>query len=70
MKKCKVIYKHGGLPDSKFIAAQLRMGVRAESGEHTNNLCWAKQIAKSHLCEDPKYYTHLNVMEKKYARRK
>jgi len=28
-----------------------------------------KKIAQVHLLEDPKYYTHLDEMEKKYAKK-
>lgn len=50
--------KHGNEPDSKFNQTQLRMGVKVEL-EHTNSHKIAKQIAKAHLNEDPKYYTKL-----------
>jgi hypothetical protein len=33
--------------------------------EHTSNKQMAKEIAKDHLFEDPKYYTKLAKMEKK-----
>lgn len=33
--------------------------------EHTSNKEMAKEIAKDHLFEDPKYYTKLSKMEKK-----
>ena len=58
MKKCKVLFKKGWLPDSRFNKKQLNAGVRVEK-EHTNNPCWAKQIAKAHLLENPKYYVKL-----------
>lgn len=55
---CKVIFKMGSVPDSKFNSKQLKAGVRVEK-EHTNNLCWAKQIAKAHLMERGDYYKKL-----------
>lgn len=58
MKKCKPIFKQGWLPDSKFNKRALSMGVKVEK-EHTNNPCWAKQIAKAHLVEDKAYYKKL-----------
>ena len=60
-------FKHGSDPDSKFNLHQLTMGIQAEL-EHTNNKSISKQIAKAHLIEDPKYYTHLMKMEAKYKR--
>jgi len=59
--------KHGLEPDKKFDPVQLRMGVRVEQ-EHTSCKALAKGISKAHLVEDPRYYTHLKVMEKKYKR--
>lgn len=47
---------------------QLRMGIEVEL-EHTNDRAVAKKIALAHLEEDPKYYTHLNEMEDKYAKK-
>lgn len=58
----------GGLgdnaPDSEFDSKQLEMGIKAEL-EHTKNKSLAKEIAKDHLKEDPKYYTKLKKMESK-----
>jgi hypothetical protein len=54
--------KHGDDPDDKFDADQLKMGIEVET-EHTNDKSLAKQIAKAHLAEDPKYYTKLKKME-------
>jgi hypothetical protein len=62
-----ITFKHGSEPDSKFNLHQLTMGIQAEL-EHTNSKSIAKQIAKAHLLEDSKYYTHLKIMEKKYKR--
>lgn len=50
---------HGGLgdnkPDSSFDPKELSMGEKHET-EHTDNSLIAKEIAKDHLSEDPKYY--------------
>jgi hypothetical protein len=50
-------------PDSGFDRDQLRQGVKHER-EHTKRKAITKEIAKDHLAEDPKYYTHLNKAEK------
>ena len=56
----------GGLADdvadSEFNPDQLKMGIESEL-EHTSNREMAKEIAKDHLKEDPKYYTKLKKME-------
>jgi len=57
-KQTQLILKHGSEPDSNFNKTQLRMGVKIEK-EHTNSAKIAKQIAKAHLNENPKYYTKL-----------
>lgn len=62
MKKCKVIFKKGWLPDSKFNRKALEAGVKVEK-EHTSNPCWAKQIAKAHLVENKNYYKLLRKMK-------
>jgi hypothetical protein len=54
--------KHGSDPDTKFDKSQLSMGIRVET-EHTNDKGIAKQIAKAHLSEDPRYYTKLKKVE-------
>jgi hypothetical protein len=61
----EAIGKHNDVPDNKFDAEQLAMGIKVEH-EHTNDKEIAKKIAKDHLSEDPKYYTHLLAMERKY----
>ena len=61
--KCKLHLKHGNVPDSHFNKRQLTIGTRVEAAEHTNNLCIAKQVAKSHLTEFPFYYDALQKME-------
>ena len=53
-------------PDSKYDQEQLAMGIKVEQ-EHVENVPVRKEIAKDHLEEDPRYYTHLREMEKKYA---
>lgn len=49
----------GGLadfvPDSAFDKSDLEKGIKVEM-EHTNDRTIAKEIAKDHLLEDPKYY--------------
>jgi len=67
--KCPLLFKYGNVLDNKFNKKQLRMGIKAEMGEHTKNRCLAKQIAKGHLMgENPNYYTYLNQMEKKFKK--
>jgi hypothetical protein len=56
------MFKKGGIPDSKFNKKQLAAGTRVEK-EHTNNPCWAKQIAKSHLVENKNYYVKLKKLK-------
>jgi len=62
----------GGLgdrrPDKDFSKVQLKLGVKHEK-EHTYDRKVAKEIAKDHLAEDPKYYTHLAEMERTTAKR-
>lgn len=57
----------GGLADNKtdadFNPAALRKGEKVES-EHTSNKQMAREIARDHLTEDPKYYDKLEKMEK------
>ena len=55
--------KHGDVPDEKFDAEQLAMGVKVEMEEHTDDPELAKQIAKAHLVEIKDYYTRLAKME-------
>lgn len=50
-------------PDSKFSKKQLKKGIKHEA-EHTKSPEIKKEIAKDHLTEDPKYYTHLDAVEK------
>lgn len=51
-----------GMPDSAFDQTQLRNGIKVEL-EHTTDQEIAKEIAKDHLKEDPKYYIKLRKME-------
>lgn len=46
------------MSDEEFDQEQLRLGIKVEY-EHTNDYEVAKEIAKDHLKEDPKYYQHL-----------
>jgi hypothetical protein len=55
--------KHNHIPDEKFDAEQLRMGIEVEY-EHTDNREIAKAIAKDHLAECDTYYTRLAKMER------
>lgn len=67
MDKIKALIKmlkHHDDPDSDFDSEQLAMGIKIEK-EHTDNPDIAKAIAKSHLKENPKYYSYLKDMEKK-----
>ena len=62
---CKT-YLKGGLagckPDTLFDPIQLQKGMKIEM-EHTNDPQIAKEIAKDHLTEFPKYYDYLEEME-------
>lgn len=49
---------------TKVIQQQLKAGTKVEK-EHTKSAKKAKQIAKDHLAERPKYYTMLKKAEKK-----
>jgi len=50
-------------PDTEFDHDQLAAGIRTEAKEHGLDLARAKEIAKDHLTEDPKYYSP--VMKRK-----
>jgi hypothetical protein len=56
--------KADGMPDSDFPKAQIEKGMKVET-EHTESKKIAKEIAKDHLVESPKYYTELAKMEEK-----
>lgn len=52
------------IPESAFDPKSVERGARVES-EHTSNKTVAKEIARDHLFEDPRYYEKLEKMEKK-----
>lgn len=54
------------LPDRDFSPSALAEGAKHEH-EHTNNDQIAKEIAKDHLQEDPKYYEKVKKIEKDAA---
>jgi len=51
--------KHSDVPDSKFDPQQLKMGIKVEMKEHTDDPHIAKAISKAHLMEDKQYYSKL-----------
>jgi hypothetical protein len=57
------IGRHKDVSDEQFDAEQLNLGIEVEK-EHTDDAEIAKEIAKDHLAECPKYYTFLAKMEK------
>jgi len=59
--------KADGQPDSKFDKKQIKAGIKVER-EHIPDPEARKEIAKDHLTEDPKYYSHLKEMENKYVK--
>jgi hypothetical protein len=52
-------------PDTDYDPEQLKMGIKIEI-EHTKDKTISEKIAKDHLDEDARYYTHLIEMEDKY----
>jgi hypothetical protein len=48
----------GDVPPSNIDPAELAMGIKIEK-EHTKDEAMAKEIARDHLSEDPRYYTKL-----------
>ena len=50
-------------PDDQYDEWQLKKGIEIEM-EHSDNVEFAKRIAKDHLDEIPDYYTRLVKMEK------
>ena len=54
--------KGDSVPDTAFNDKSLAKGAKVES-EHTKDPAVAKEIAKDHLSEDPKYYDKLAKME-------
>lgn len=63
---------YGGLADNKldegFNKDNLKEGMTVES-EHTDNVELAKEIAKDHLTENPKYYQELKKVEEGLSKR-
>ena len=61
----KWVGNHDFVPDSKFDAKELAMGIKIEM-EHTKNEIVAKLIAKDHLSEpgSNKYYSNLLELER------
>lgn len=55
--------------DEEFDSKQLEMGTEVEF-EHTKDREAAKEIAKDHLREHPKYYTYLKKMEANWEKEK
>jgi len=51
-----------GMSDDLFDKEQLARGIEVEM-EHTTDRLIAKEIAKDHLSEDPKYYIKLAAVE-------
>jgi hypothetical protein len=60
--------KADGKPDSKFDKKQIEVGIKVER-EHIKDKEARKEVAKDHLTEDPKYYSHLKEMESKYVKK-
>lgn len=58
-----------GKADSDFDPAQIEKGIKVEL-EHTGDKDKAKEIAKDHLMENPKYYDYLEKMEEKADKEK
>lgn len=56
--------KADSIPESAFDPKSVERGARVER-EHTVDKTIAKEIARDHLAEDPKYYEKLEKMEKK-----
>ena len=67
MKLIDIAEKHAGdfysaLDLMPRLALELEKGIRVEM-EHTDNPAVAREIAKDHLAEDPKYYTKLASLD-------
>lgn len=54
------------MTDSDFSPNQRKKGLKVEL-EHTSNRQLAKEIARDHLAEDPKYYSKLELIHKEAA---
>lgn len=52
------------MPDSRFDSEQISKGIKVEL-EHTHDEKIAKEIAKDHLIEHPRYYDYLEEMEQR-----
>lgn len=61
-KSCQDIANYHKMPFAD-IKDQLDKGIEVEL-EHTNDKTIAKEIAKDHIYEDPKYYDKLKTIEK------
>lgn len=59
--------KADGKKNSDFDPRQLELGQETER-EHTSDPALAREIARDHLTEDSRYYTHLREMERGYAK--
>lgn len=57
------------LPYKMFNNNELKKGIKVEL-EHTPNVNIAREIAKDHLVEFPKYYTELAKMEKRLKKKR
>ena len=51
--------KGDGRPDSDYDEEELKRGIAHEM-EHSNDSAIAKEIAKDHLSENPRYYSELS----------
>lgn len=60
--KTITIGKHNDVTDSHYDSDELAMGIEDEM-EHTNDKRTAKNIAKDHLSEIPKYYSRMRKMK-------
>jgi hypothetical protein len=68
MKKAEPVLTMTGTdprPDTDYDPEQLKMGIKIEM-EHTKDNVISEKIAKDHLDEDARYYTHLIEMEEKH----
>lgn len=71
MRRSRLKAEHGkrlklkrvDVPDRFFDQKQLALGTKMELS-HVGDTAVAKSIAKSRLLHDPKYYRHLNRLEK------
>lgn len=61
--KCPLTGQGKNHLDKEFDSEELKRGIEVEH-EHTKDKETAKNIAKDHLLEDPKYYTNLKKIHK------